>query len=191
MSLTVDIKDLAKLRADLSKVADRVKDKSTLLDAAGKYMVNTEIPLIFREQGPGWPTSRRGGQVLRDTGALAASITYSVSGNTVTIGSKLPYAPIHQYGGVIKAKGKFLAIPDDSLSRAEKKNFNLSSWRNTWVKPSANGYTVYQKGARDQVRVIAHLVPSVDIPQRQFLKFTDRALNAISSRWQKLAFKGQ
>lgn len=187
MSLTADLSELRKLRADLQAVASKAKDKSALLNIAGIYMVNTEIPLVFREQGPGWKASRRGGNTLRDTGALAASVVYSVEGDTLTVGSHLPYAPIHQYGGTITAKGgKFLAIPDSSLSKAEQKNFDLRGWHNTWVKPAGNGYTVYQKGARDQVRVIAHLVPSVTLPQRQFLKFSDRALNAITSRWNKL-----
>jgi phage gpG-like protein len=189
--LVADLTELKKLRSDLLKVGERVKDKPALLDSAGKYMTLTEIPLVFREQGPGWKASRRGGKTLRDTGALAASIVYSVEGDTLTVGSNLPYAPIHNFGGTITGKGKFLAIPDDSLSKAEKKNFDLRAWKNTWVKPSGNGYTVYQKGARDQVRIIAHLVHSVDIPQRKFLDFGTRALDAISRRWTKLVMEGK
>lgn len=188
----VDISELEKLQADLQKIADRFKNNEVLLDRAGKYMVNTEVPKVFREQGPGWTATRRGGKILQDTGALAASVVYSVEGNTLIVGTHLPYAAPHQYGGTITpTKGKFLAIPDSSLSKTEQKNFDLRSYTKTWVKPSGNGYTVFQRGARDQVMVIAHLVPSVDIPQRQFLSFSERAFKGIATVWNKLIWEGK
>ncbi len=190
MSLSVDLKQLQKLRADLAKVSTKVKDKKSLLDAAGKYMTLTEIPLIFREEGPGWAKNRRGGKILRDTGALASSVVYSIDGNTLTVGSKLPYANANNYGMHITPKGKFLAIPDERLSRKERTNFRLSNWRDTFIKPTTNGYTVYQRtGNRGTPRIIAHLVPSVDIPKREFLKWTPRAMSAIANRWLKLIMK--
>ena len=190
MSLKADLSQLTKLRTDLKQISANAKDKPALLDAAGKYMTLTEIPLIFREQGPGWPKNRRGGKTLRDTGALATSCVYSIDGNILTVGSKLPYAAVHNYGAHITPKGKFLVIPDERLSRKEKKNFKLPNWQNTFIKPYTNGYTVYQRNVAGKARIIAHLVPSVDIPKREFLKWTPRALAAIAKRWTKVIMKG-
>lgn len=47
----------------------------------------------------------------RVSGDLARSVNYKVSGNRVVIGSNLPYAGIHEFGGTIKAKrGPFLTF---------------------------------------------------------------------------------
>lgn len=40
--------------------------------------------------------------ILRETGALAGSISFSITGDEVRIGSPLEYAAIHQLGGEIK-----------------------------------------------------------------------------------------
>ena len=49
------------------------------------------------------PTERRkGGSILQDTGALAASVTTDFGEKQATIGSNLVYAAIHQFGGKIK-----------------------------------------------------------------------------------------
>lgn len=40
---------------------------------------------------------------LRDTGRLASSISFKVSGDSVTVGSNLPYAAVHQKGGPIES----------------------------------------------------------------------------------------
>jgi phage gpG-like protein len=192
--LTADVTELKKLRADLLKVGERAKDKNALLKAAGDFMTLTEVPRVFRESGPGWQASRRGGKPLSDTHALASSVTYSIEGETLTVGSKLPQAGLMNDGGTVTAKGKMLTIPDEKLSRAEKANFNLRNWKDTFLKPSASGYTVYQKtGGRGgkSLRVIARLVNSVTIPKRKFLDFTERALDGISRRWQKLVFEGK
>lgn len=75
-----------------------------------------ETSLNFKNQrgpdGQTWKKSRRGGQTLAKTGILKASITTYTHGNIAAIGTNVPYARIHQYGGVIKPKrGKYLAIP--------------------------------------------------------------------------------
>jgi len=41
---------------------------------------------------------------LRDTGRLAASIAFSVSGKTVTVGSNLPYAAAHHLGEEVESE---------------------------------------------------------------------------------------
>lgn len=53
------------------------------------------------------PPARRFEQrpALRDTGRLAASISYKLQGtNIVEVGSNLPYAGVHQHGGPVKSE---------------------------------------------------------------------------------------
>jgi len=73
----------------------------------------TQIKLGFREQrdpyGKAWaPLRSRNGQILRKTGRLQNSFTYGVVGNTVVVGTNAKYASTHQFGAVIKPKGKHL-----------------------------------------------------------------------------------
>jgi phage virion morphogenesis protein len=49
-------------------------------------------------------------KILQVRGRLAASITYAVSGNTLTIGSNVIYAAIHNFGGMA-GRGRSVQIP--------------------------------------------------------------------------------
>lgn len=49
------------------------------------------------------PERRKGGQVLQDSGQLAASVTTDYSSNFAQIGTNKEYAAIHQFGGKTKA----------------------------------------------------------------------------------------
>lgn len=53
---------------------------------------------------PLYAQSKKGPGILKETGELQRTITSSVSGRTIIIGSPLPYSTIHQFGGVIRAK---------------------------------------------------------------------------------------
>jgi phage virion morphogenesis protein len=61
--------------------------------------------------GRKWVKNRRGGMVLTDTGILANSFSSRAGRDQVEVGTAVPYAAIHQTGGVIKPKnGKALAF---------------------------------------------------------------------------------
>jgi len=47
----------------------------------------------------------KNGKTLQDRGALRKSIQYTVNGNTIVFTSNVPYASIHNEGGVIKHPG--------------------------------------------------------------------------------------
>jgi phage gpG-like protein len=52
--------------------------------------------------------------LVRDRQAgLMATLRYQVSGNALRLGTDKVYGAIHQFGGVIRAKGKALAIPSE------------------------------------------------------------------------------
>lgn len=80
------------------------------LEELGETLV-THVGLSFREQRDPWgrpwqplrpvTISRRRGSsyhILKDTGRLANSVGWSVSGNSVTVGTNVIYAATHQYG---------------------------------------------------------------------------------------------
>ena len=72
--------------------------------------------LRFKEQrapdGTPWRPTHRGGTILRLTSRLRNSITPRSDASSAGVGTNLIYAPIHQFGGTIRAsKGKYLAIP--------------------------------------------------------------------------------
>lgn len=97
-----------------------------LWERIGRVM-KTSTQLRFRQQsGPGgtpWPKSWRakneGGQTLSLTRRLRNSITYDATETSVSVGTNVAYAAIHQFGGIIRAKaGPFLAIPVTPAARA-------------------------------------------------------------------------
>jgi phage virion morphogenesis protein len=58
-------------------------------------------------------TGTGGLQILRDTGALLASLNMTSDKDSVTIGSPLEYAAIHQFGGMA-GRGRSVRIPKRS-----------------------------------------------------------------------------
>lgn len=67
----------------------------------------SEITKQLRREGPGSGSDKP----LNDTRALFRSIQKAVTGNTVSVGSNLPYAALQQFGGTIRPKnGDFLVF---------------------------------------------------------------------------------
>ena len=119
----------------ITKITIKSKKANDMLARLGGNISNLRPALVqiggmlegasddaFRKQGPGWKplkasTKReRGssGPILNRRGGrgLVGSVTSEVRGDTVYIGSNLPYARIHQLGGTIKHPGgtKYLVI---------------------------------------------------------------------------------
>lgn len=65
------------------------------------------------------PSRFKNSPVLEDTGSLKNSIAYQIKGDSVIVGSHLPYAVIHQYGG-------------ESIQRKTNKAFNKELY--AWLK---------------------------------------------------------
>ena len=53
---------------------------------------------------PAYAAIKRGPGILRESRMLQRSITFRVSGSTVTVGSNRVYAAVHQFGATITAK---------------------------------------------------------------------------------------
>lgn len=94
----------------LSNLALEPDNLERLLDEIGINLVENNR-LRFTSQktpdGDTWPrsirASKQGGETLRDTGRLLASITHDVSSDSVEIGTNVQYAPYIHFGARIKA----------------------------------------------------------------------------------------
>lgn len=116
---------------DIKEALERLRislpsgDMTPTMQALGRAL-KSGAQLRFRSMtgpdGTQWPKSRRaagGGQTLSMTRRLRNSITFAATRDSVTVGTNVLYAAIHQFGGIIKAKnGPFLAIPITAEARA-------------------------------------------------------------------------
>ena len=112
LSLTIDKRDMDRIMKKLSNLAvtDRSKDLFKGFVAAGAVLANRLM------------NNCRGGILHKRTGFLSSSIGSKVEevsgdlqatvGSGVLTGKRMPYANIHENGGVIRPKnGKYLCIP--------------------------------------------------------------------------------
>ena len=78
----------------MTAVGQEVQDQT-------EYRITTEKTA---PDGTPWPPNRRGTSILYASGRLAGSIDYRATLDEVHVGSALPYARIHQYGGRIEPR---------------------------------------------------------------------------------------
>lgn len=115
--------DTSPVDALLSQLARKLGDLSGPMDAIGLLVSESVRDNFKRGVGPdgtAWKKSRRAteqnGQTLVDTGRLRTSITHQADRDSVVIGTTVPYAAVHQFGGrtqprVIRARnGKALVF---------------------------------------------------------------------------------
>ena len=121
-------------------------ERRGLLEDVGQVLVSGAKRHIDEQHGPEgqvWPPTRRGGQMLRDTGLLQRSITYEVRGDTVVVGSSRVYAAVHQFGATIRPKrGKFLALPLPGVARGARPR----DFRDTFVAAGGGELAVTKSG---------------------------------------------
>ncbi len=102
----------SELLRNLTAMRDRANDLSPVLKAIGDLMV-ASADRNFEAQGrPAWApvqpaTAKRKtkaghGKILMWSGNLARSIAFVVKGKSVVVGTNVPYARIHNEGGVIE-----------------------------------------------------------------------------------------
>lgn len=117
MTITVTIAD-ADVLAALQRIRDALSDSGTtrLLNALGRDLKESTRLRFTDGQAPDGSTwqplspitrqlRRKGsGKPLSDTGRLKNSITMQVVGNTIEVGTNVCYAPVHQFGAMIRAQ---------------------------------------------------------------------------------------
>ncbi len=101
----INIEDLGALGA-LDRLAQAGRKMSPVMRVIAQELERQTEKNFAAEGRPKWMgikprKGREGGQILQDTGQLAASITISSDANSATVGSNKVYAAIHQFGGDI------------------------------------------------------------------------------------------
>jgi len=100
--------DTTEVQAALARLADRAADLYPAMDAIGASLVDSTRHRFGLEAGPDgtpWRPSRRairtGGRTLAHKRRLVGSITHVAADQSVEVGTNVPYAAIHQFGGTI------------------------------------------------------------------------------------------
>lgn len=187
----------------IDEISSRTADFTTLHSIAGHVWVYQELPLVFREQGPGWRRPMfRAGQRLRDTGRLQASWAYKADAADVKVGTNVRYAATHQFGAVIRPHGRWLLRPLSpplSISEARAfpsgkaaiqarypKSFFLArgpEGPGIYRQTSRVAYTVRTRVAHHAIERIAAAMRSVKIDASPMAKKTPRLLDKIARNW--------
>jgi len=184
IAINVDLGDIDRKLAELARKSEHLHDA---LDAIGREIVSITQRRIKRGvPPPNAPLTRAlkgGSKTLQNTGRLLASITHKVGHNFVAVGTDVKYAPIQQFGGIIRAKHGNLAIPAsrDTLGLMRRYGASVSAcldkmkedgWR---IWKSKSGKSILGQKYRNgkptgKVKILFYLKPSVRIPARPFLR---------------------
>lgn len=122
------------------------------------------------------PNSSGKDQPLRDTGLLMASCYGRADATSITVGSNLVYARLHQFGGVVKpVRAQWLSIPLTREAYRSKSPRNYpGDLRAVISKKTGKGVLL----DTDDVAQYA-LVKEVEVPARPFLGFSPSFLDRI------------
>lgn len=155
------------VRAAFERLRMGTGNMQSALENVGRAL-KTGVQLRFRSttgpDGQKWEKSFRvaneGGQTLSLTRRLRNSITYTATRGSVSVGTNVAYAAIHQFGGTIRAKnGPFLSIPVTPAARAAGSPRNMEglhvaqTLKGQFILVDAKGVTQYL--LREQVTIPA------------------------------------
>ena len=133
VGVKIEARNLPEIYRQLSALVLTTGETRELLDEIGGVLADG-ARLRFRDQqgpdGQPWVPSIRArvqnGQTLRDTGALANSLTHVVMSSTVEVGTNIPYAAPNHFGAHITAvNGPFLRFKIPGGGWARKKEVTL------------------------------------------------------------------
>lgn len=102
VTIKVDTRGLTDAQRRLRAINRLISNLAPALDEIGDALVENVRQRFARSKGAdgrAWQRTKAGNKPLVRTGALRDSVTHTVSRNKVSIGSSLPYAAIHQFGG--------------------------------------------------------------------------------------------
>lgn len=206
VQITITLDGDKKLASALKEIDFKAKNPRPFYLDYGNDMTHSIKDSFQGERDPvtlkSWPkrsdvskSARRGGggKTLQDSTALLRSFvsqTPKVTRNGVALTSNVKYARLHQFGGVVRAKKKYLTIP---LEATVKKLGSLRRWwdaavgkgqRPFFYRPPDGGDKLFvaylkgwsagkngKKGRSGKLTFAWMLVKSVVIPQRRYLGF--------------------
>ena len=164
---------------------ERKLQRREKVEKAGVMAADMIRSHIYRGEGfdplaPATAEYRGQGQPLQDTSTLRDSIASEMTAaDTVSVGTTVRYASLHNSGGTIRAKKNWLFIPASGVRKLERR-FGKSPSK---VIAALKGmdYSIYrvgrtvcarkkEKGAKPQT--LYYLKNSVEIPKREFFYLT-------------------
>ena len=138
ISIAITVKGLDSMPDKLRKVRVGILARvASMLQSIGQEVATRSV-----EDHLSGPRPKNLGRI---SGDLARSINYKVVGSRVVIGSNLPYARIHEYGGTIvpkKAKALVFKLPNGQWRRVAKVTIPERSFLRSALKesiPAAKG----------------------------------------------------
>ncbi len=134
--------------------------------------------------GAPWPPLARprpggGSAPLRDRDLLMASLSAAWAGDTLALSASGPGAALHQYGGTVHARGRFLTIPVTREARAAGGAARFPRPLRL-VRTGPRTGLLVEKRAGGRARVQYVCVPSVTVPARPFVGFSPGTVAAMS-----------
>lgn len=128
-----------------------------------------------------YPRPNGGNKVLRNFGALMASVTAKTTNDTVIVGTNLVYAGVHQFGGVIRPKPgkKFLTIPLTVEAMRWGSPRRAGVRLHPAIRKGATKGALYEMSGGNRIFHYA-LVQSVTLPARTFLGYSDLFIEDVS-----------
>lgn len=102
--VTGDFEKLRNLQVSLAGLSTFGEEAKRRLGAEGIRQIHDSFAKSRDPYDRSWPAQSRSGQTLLDRGRLRASFSSQPTAAGFRIGTRVKYAAIHQYGGIIKAK---------------------------------------------------------------------------------------
>lgn len=171
---------------------ERKLQRTDRLEKAGVMAADMIRSHIYRGEGfdplaPATAAYRGRGQPLQDTSTLRKSIASEMTAaDTVSVGTTVRYAPLHNEGGTIRAKKDWLFIPASGVRKLERTHGKSPAAVIAALK--GMNYSIYrvgrtvcarkrEKGAK--AKTLYYLKKSVEIPKREFFYLTDSESDRI------------
>lgn len=179
-----------KIKDGLTPMLKKLVGKpSQITDRIARDM-RSEVELRFRNgetpEGIKWRPSLRGGKTLEDTGLLRQSFAIKYDNKVAQVGTNIRYARIHNYGGIIRAKKKYLTIP---IAR-EAKGKSARSFQDTFIfksKRTGNLFIAQKNGVN--LRTLYLLKKQITVPARRFMGINQRMTDKYNKWIQELYIK--
>ena len=171
---------------------ERKLQRREKVEKAGVMAADMIRSHIYRGEGfdplaPATAAYRGRGQPLQDTSTLRKSIASEMTAaDTVSVGTTVRYAPLHNAGGTIRAKKDWLFIPAAGVRKLERTHGKSPSAVIAALK--GLNYSIYRVGrtvcARKRLKgakakTLYYLKKSVEIPKREFFYLTDSEAETI------------
>lgn len=183
MAVVFRVDGLRATRGFLGATAKRARDLAPALRSIGEEMLaRTQSRLSSGVDVHGRPfkRSRRGGQTLWDSGALAASVNYELLGGTrLDLFSTALYARVHNEGlTIVPRQKKWLTIPLRAAGnrgtlnlRANRGGARARHYTKTFFLRRGGRLFLMQRDRPGALRALFLLVKKVQMPRREWLGY--------------------